>query len=128
MALLSVPSKYENDRKMLRALFKEIVKSLRVVLSILSLSVPGLKSGLPKFASGSSQMSNLCWEELFTISNKEKNNWNSDQFFTRRRYIIPFLGLCLGRSLRDLIFGWKQWVILPTRKLRIFRGFSVIKK
>ena len=59
MALLSVPSKYENDRKMLRALFKKIVKSLRVVLSILSLSVPGLKSGLPKFASGSSQMSNL---------------------------------------------------------------------
>ena len=70
----------------------------------------------------------ICSEGLFVISNKGKKNWNSDQFVFRRRYIIQTLAFCLIRSSRDLLFGWERWVILPTRKLRIFGGFSVIKE
>ena len=51
MALLSVPSNYENDRKLLKRL---IVKSLRVVLTLFGLSVAGFKSGRPNRATGSS--------------------------------------------------------------------------
>ena len=54
MALLSAPSKYENDRKLLKAFFKKIVKSLRVVLTLFGLSVAGFKSGRPNRATGSS--------------------------------------------------------------------------
>ena len=60
MALLSAPSKYENDRKLLKAFFKKIVKSLIVVLTLFGLSrVSDFKSGGPKRATGSSQISNL---------------------------------------------------------------------
>ena len=57
MALLSVPSKYENDRKLLQAFFKKIVKSLRVVLSYLvypcqalKVAVQNVQQGLLKWA------------------------------------------------------------------------------
>ena len=59
MALLSVPSKYENVGKLSKEFFKKIVKSLRVVLTLFGLSVSGFKSGRPKCATGSSQMSKL---------------------------------------------------------------------
>ena len=59
MTLLSVPSKYENVGKFSKEFFKKIVKSLTVVLTLFGLSVSGFKSGRPKCATGSSQMSKL---------------------------------------------------------------------